>query len=138
MSEDINVGAMSEALNNKVDLDMHNAQKPYVVSRSANSGGGGVTEIWSDGYCVQSGKLKTSAVREYFATITLDQPYLNKDNIRVFITPLSAIRSGDTKLWSSMSTARILSTSVIAIKFYGVGTSDLCEGMDWKAEGYIR
>lgn len=41
MSEDINVGAISEALNNKADRDLVNSIPPYVVSRTPNSQGGG-------------------------------------------------------------------------------------------------
>lgn len=50
------IDAIATDLNGKMDKDGVNATCPVVVSRTPNNQGG-IVEIWSDGYCVQSGLL---------------------------------------------------------------------------------
>ena len=117
MSEDINVGAISEALNNKADRDMVNSIPPYVVSRTPNSQGG-VVEIWSDGYCVQTGYVSSDGV------VNLTQAYINTDYVLTFGSigqnngVPRAIRNINSFNYSSANYANCPS--------------------NWRTEGYIR
>lgn len=129
MSEDINVGAISEALNNKADRDMANTIPPYVVSRTANSLGG-MTEIWSDGYCVQTG-IKSVTGSNDPLTINLAVSYRDT-NYFVFLTKKSA----------STGNPNAATIQDFAIYQYNTNSFVLPRGYNgpvrWKAEGYIR
>lgn len=70
---EFDIDAIATDLNNKVDLDGTNATYPHVVSRTPNSHGG-IVEIWSDGYCVQTGIQSGTLENNYFK-ITLPQAY---------------------------------------------------------------
>lgn len=52
----IDIGAMSEQLNGKVDLDMHNSQKPYIVETYTSHNYS--YRIWSNNICEQWGACK--------------------------------------------------------------------------------
>ena len=51
---DVDINQIATDLNGKMDRDGVNASCPVVISRTANNQGG-IVEIWSDGYCVQTG-----------------------------------------------------------------------------------
>lgn len=124
MSDDINVGAISEALNNKADRDMVNSIPPYVVSRTANSQGGGV-EIWSDGYCVQTGVISTNT-NPY--TLTFSQPFKDA-NYQIFKNiQLDSLQETDVR---GTMFFNLTKTSATTYTWNG-------EKENWRAEGYIR
>lgn len=49
---DINIGQLSEAINDKADRDLNNTTRPYVVEQYDDGNGNG-WEKWSDGKLVQ-------------------------------------------------------------------------------------
>lgn len=59
MSEDINIGAISEALNDKADRDLVNSIPPYLKTTYVNGTSG--YNIWSNGYCEQWGGLNAQS-----------------------------------------------------------------------------
>lgn len=128
---EFDIDAIATDLNNKVDLDGTNATYPHVVSRTPNSQGG-VVEIWSDGYCVQTGKGKesTSGGNAAFA-ITLTQPYKDTNYIG-FIT---ASNSGGTG-WASIG-FETLTTTTCRFMQWIEGTGKF-QNIKYRIEDYIR
>lgn len=136
MSEDINVGAISEALNNKADRDMVNSIPPYLVSRTLNNMDG-VVEIWSDGYCVQTGIVDIPQyTTNSSVTISLAQAY--KDNSFLAFTQMYA---GST-YWSienNMIGNQTINTFRIDLyQVTGSETTVSAHKRFWRTEGYIR
>lgn len=135
---EVDINAIATDLNNKMDRDGVNASCPTLLSRTANSNGG-VTEIWSDGYCVQTG------VNEGGATlsgnrVTLAQPFINEHytmeaiivaaqtaNFSNNATRFVNIRNKNTTGFNIM-TGYVLSGSNTLVSYY----------VSWRAEGYIR
>lgn len=105
----------------KVDRDLVNCTVPYVVSRTPSSQGG-VVEIWSDGYCVQSGYDAGNTV-----TIRLDKTYKYSDYL-IFLSRLS----GSTTTVSKDYWARTVTQNTFEI----YKQDNL--GIYWRTEGYIR
>ena len=124
---EIDINAIVTDLNNKADRDLVNSTVPYVVSRTANSYGG-VVEIWSDGYCVQTG-IVTSFTD---TTITLEQSYVDKF-YNVQLTGYSSSTSSAVVWICRNQTAN----SFIAT-YYRVNSDQANNGCYWRAEGYIK
>lgn len=134
---EFDIDAIATDLNNKVDLDGTNATYPYVVSRTANSQGG-IVEIWSDGYCVQTGFVE---IPQYTTntnvTVNLTQPYTNGYYIAV-----SQCRDGGNN-WAmaqGSNTGDYTSTSfkIYLHQTYSTGGVVATHYRNWRTEGYIR
>lgn len=117
----VDINAIAADLNNKMDKDGVNASCPVVISRTANSQGG-VVEIWSDGYCVQSGVVNSGD------TVTFDVPY--KDTNYILTSALIDSTSGNTIRWTEV-TFRDKKNTGFYLGSQGVSQS-------FRAEGYIR
>lgn len=121
----VDINAIATDLNNKADRDLVNTTVPYVVSRTANSQGG-VIEIWSDGYCVQTGTIgqsTTSGFPKY--TITLDQAYKDTN----YTVQVTGHYTSNTESGTNYCYAKTVNTiSIVSIGY----------GSDWRTEGYIR
>lgn len=127
---EVDINAIATDLNNKADRDLVNATVPYVMSRTANSYGG-VVEIWSDGYCVQTGVTKMNGTG---VTQNLSQTYRDK-NFLVYLTC-----GGNTASWPIAWTNRSSNTTS-SFWFDGTGnytTADRTIPVYWRTEGYIR
>ena len=124
------IDAVATDLNGKMDRDGTNSTNPvmsapYVVSRTANSNGG-VTEIWSDGYCVQTGvKSITSGTSGYL--ITLDQSYISTNYL--------ILVSASNGSYSTYGYGSIVQT-VNTFKIYYSNNDS--RSVTWEAKGYIR
>ena len=121
------IDAIATDLNGKMDTDGVNAVCPTLLSRTANNQGG-VTEIWSDGYCVQTG-VDTTFSDHY---ITLPTQYKD-DSYFIFLQGKSTLASSGT-FW----VANTKTTSQFYVAFYRLNTSQTSEGLYWRTEGYIR
>ena len=127
MSSDIDIGQITEALNDKMDRDGVNAECPTLLSRTPNNQGG-VVEIWSDGYCVQTGiALKNSNS----ITITFSQNYNNN-------TYLITISQSWYGRQSSLSNADSIYEK--ALSYFSIYSDNKAPDyyIHWRAEGYIR
>ena len=122
---EIDINAIATDLNNKMDRDGANATYPVVISRTTNSNNG-VTEIWSDGYCVQTGYSNTEAGGGALTTFTFDITYNEKPN--VFVN--SQYSGTATPLYAFLNAINISNSS------FQVRVDK--EGMNFRAEGYIR
>lgn len=80
---EFDIDALATDVNGKMDKDGVNATCPVVMSRTPNEQGG-VVEIWSDGFCVQTGYL-ASANNNTNITISLTEAYNNASYL-VFTT----------------------------------------------------
>jgi hypothetical protein len=82
VNEDINIGAITEALNDKMDKDGMNAGNPAcVVVESWHDNNGNWYRIYSDGWCEQGGMLSWSG--NPTLTVSLLKEYTNT-NYNVF------------------------------------------------------
>lgn len=123
---EFDIDALATDVNGKVDKDLINCTVPYVRSRTPNEQGG-VVEIWSDGYCVQTGY--TTSVNTDTAIINLSQAFTDTN----YLVTLQGYGSSSS---ANASTVSIISTS----SFYArsSGSASNWNSLYYKAEGYIR
>lgn len=138
---EINVGQISEVLNDKADRDLNNVTPPYLQSRSVVDG---VTvELWSDGYCVQKGIGTTTVAPpvEFSTRIEFKRTYKDttyhinltvrtsvekiepagRDSLPIVIYPLELTTTGMTVVMDSNTG----------------GQSTLIPTFYWETSGYI-
>lgn len=123
---EFNIDAIATDLNNKVDLDGTNATYPHIVSRTANSQRG-IVEIWSDGYCVQTGIVSAAA-----SGYTVDLPYNYKDTNYIVNIIVNGLSTFSGTYYSMVDT--ITTTSFNIKSSIGTNTTRF----SWRTEGYIR
>lgn len=129
---EIDINAIATDLNNKVDRDLTNSTVPYVVSRTnympttdSQETGYGIVEIWSDGYCVQTGRIKNAS------TIVFKQPY--RDNN--YIITAAQIRTGSTTPQYFNSYKFVNATTTTVDFLTGQNETPV---ISFRIEGYIR
>jgi hypothetical protein len=123
---EFDIDALATDVNGKMDRDCTNALNPVVVSRTASSQGG-VVEVWSDGYCVQTGVV--SNLTTDTATITFDKAYKDT-NYNIY---LSCHVNNSSAQYAYVRNAP--TTEHIVIKASGSVTINKTY---WRVEGYIR
>ena len=135
---EFDIDAIATDLNNKVDLDGTNATYPHVVSRTPNSQGGGVVEIWSDGYCVQTGCGNFAGGNTQYENITINLTQAYKDTSYT----LTASKGNGNYYSSSTLAAQKNSTNQILISYFDTtGATMQNRGAfqyNWRTEGFIR
>lgn len=127
----VDINAIATDLNNKADRDLTNSTAPYVVSRTANSLGG-MTEIWSDGYCVQTGlfSLSVTTAQGKSFTVTLPQSYVNNNyycNISTDVGWSDNVQGGIEDVETTYFSGFLWHT-----------THDTTIIVRWETKGYIR
>ena len=134
----VDINQIATDLNGKADRDLANTSVPTVISRTTNSSGG-IVEIWSDGYCVQTGIVDIPQYTTYSSvTISLTQAY--KDNSFLVFTQMYA---GNT-YWSienNMINSSNKTVNAFTIELYqvtGGGTTINAHKRFFRTEGYIR
>lgn len=132
MSDDINVGQLSEAINNKLDIGCMNANHtttpvglntnnmPVVITTCVNGTSG--YRIWADGYCEQWGK---ATINNTTITVALGKTF--KD------TNYNVTVSGG--IGSSYYCPQCKNTSVDSFELYNFNTAIAFNY--WKASGYL-
>ena len=127
---EFDIDAIATDLNGKMDRDGVNAECPTLLSRTPNNQGG-VVEIWSDGYCVQTGvwtgSVTTAQNIETAIKVTLDTPY--KDD-KYICLPMQSTQ------WVITSVQK--TTGYFNFYFGGYAGSRTLNEFSWRAEGYIR
>ena len=139
---EINVGQISEALNDKADIDLNNVTPPYLQSRSVVDG---VTvELWSDGYCVQKGigTTTTGASQAEFTTrIEFKRNYKDTTyHINLTVkTPVETTASGGKNALPTLICPLELTTTgmLILMDANTSGQSTLIPSFYWETSGYI-
>ena len=139
---EINVGQISEVLNDKADRDLNNVTPPYLQSRSVVDG---VTvELWSDGYCVQKGTGTTttgSPPNEFFTRIEFKRNY--KDTIYhvnlTVRTPVATIEPAGTDSLPIVIYPSVLTTTgmTVVMDSNTSGQSVQIPSFYWETSGYI-
>lgn len=136
---EFDIDAIATDLNGKMDKDGVNAECPTLLSRTPNNQGG-VVEIWSDGYCVQTGILNSSTWNSgaiIFPTPFVDANYIitatctaynNPDNNLAYV---SYYNTSKTKNGITLTTCGEYNGGMSGS--YGNGAF-----INWRAEGYIR
>ena len=128
----VDINAIATDLNNKMDRDGVNASCPVVISRTANSYGG-VVEIWSDGYCVQTGITETVNIGTAI-TVTFPQPY--KDTTYNVGYEATLVSTDDPYFKSECGSFTTSSFVIKNRRYSGSGIDTLY--YRWRTEGYIR
>lgn len=125
---EFDIDAIATDLNGKMDRDGVNAECPTLLSRTPNSQGG-VVEIWSDGYCVQTGIVTNFSDHQ----IILDQAYKDTNYI------INILQRGLThaSIGIGWVSGEVTTTSFWAV-FYEYKTGQSSNGFQWRTEGYIR
>ena len=126
----LNVGEVLETVNEfnitKVNLDLSNCTKPYVIEVSDKSLLPSWYRVYSDGWCEQGGTTATGASQE----ITLLKPYLNADYTVALGQIGTKTGSGTTDKGSLVRGG--LTTTGFTIYQYSSDTNTC-----WEAKGYI-
>ena len=122
-------------VNNFANTDLSNVSVPYVISRTSNNYNG-VVEIWSDGYCVQtgSGNFVGGNRRDEETTITLTQSYKDINYIAI------GAKGNGTAYANSMFALAKTSINTLRISYYDVNANTNNKApfqYNWRTEGYI-
>lgn len=132
MSEDINVGAISEALNNKMDRDGMNAGNPAcVITETYHDNNGNWYRVYSDGWCEQGGA--TSVGADAPITVTLLKAYTNNlYSVQITINGTASSPNSNTFPYQALGKT----TSSFIVANYNSGPADN-NYYQWEAKGYI-
>ena len=132
----VDINQIATDLNNKADRDLVNTSVPTVISRTVNSLGG-IVEIWSDGYCVQTGCGNFTAETNTYQDIIINLSQSYRDLNYILITS----KGEGTFFANSTLAGTKRSVSQIKIGYYDIaGQSRARAGFQysWRTEGYIR
>ena len=135
---DINIGALSEAINDKMDRDLNNRSDDSGLRKLVESYVNGTDwykifdEIQSDGtvkqWCEQGGRV---SAQSSWKTVSLLKPYKDT-NYQVMATANGNVNG--TSTWTTVVDSQVYTNDSIQIK----GTNASSEWLiSWKAEGYI-
>lgn len=133
---DINVGAISEALNNKLDRNGLNAGNPCAVVIKTFVDGTSGYRIWSDGYCEQWGKSVFNSIGpgvDFTNNISLIKSY-NSTNYSI-LANINATSGGGSHTVSSKNQAENGFGLVGINRNTGASISGV---ICWQTSGYIR
>lgn len=130
MSNDINVGAISEALNNKLDRNGMNAGNPCSVVIKTFVDGTSGYRIWSDGYCEQWGISKNSSDH----VINLLKTYKDIDYICTLNNYAGDYPNQLGKIWVATSVKTVNSFTAYS---YDVSSGNRTSGLYWITRGYL-
>lgn len=124
---DINIGQLSEVINNKMDRDGHNIANTSAVIIETYSNGTTWYRIWSDGWCEQGGKYYNNNT-----AISFLKPF--KNTIYSVMTQCTDVSPNDgiyQSCWTNKTT-----TGFTGWITYGNNLASDIE-TDWYAFGYI-
>ena len=125
IDKSINLGAMGEALNDKMDRDGLNANinpaagygVDYVVNWKVPTESDPTWyRLYRSGWVEQGGYVSANNVREISSSITLPKEMLNS-NYSVLLSPQSIYRN-DTAAWNICIGYRIISPSVLIVNSF--------------------
>lgn len=135
MSEDINVGAISEALNNKMDRDGMNAGNPAcVITETYHDNNGNWYRVYSDGWCEQGGYSGASGSgnnNTAVVDVNLIIPFKDTN----YIAFANVTTNGGSAWANRLNEA--YSTTMFKNSGWVVGSSTITVHT-WEAKGYIR
>lgn len=123
----VDINQIATDLNNKMDRDGVNATCPMVISRVRKNDG--TVEIWSDGFCVETGSVSIPGPGG--ATVTLTNPFVDT-NYKVFASGQTVSGGG---MVNDMIWVKELYTDHFYIDLENASHVNWCY---WRAEGYIR
>lgn len=133
---DINIGQITEALNDKMDRDAHNVQSPSAVIIEKQDPTAANNYTWyrkySDGWVEQGGRVSGWNARENVGSITL--PVEMADTNYVVLTKAKSNR-GDATDWNFTGGATPKTTLAFSYSVYGIGSGDIATGMSWAVYG---
>ena len=143
---DIDVGAITEALNNKTDTDGENIASTFpqgilqaggvdtVVDFQSPSSANGYTwyRKYASGWVEQGGFITGWNARDNVGLITL--PVTMADTNYCVLTTGTSNRGAATD-WNFSSGATPKSTTQFSYSIYGSGVSDIATGMSWQVSG---
>lgn len=134
---DINIGALSEAINDKADRDLNNTQPlaDYVVDSQEPTAENNYTwyRLYKSGWVEQGGKYNNaSTARDIYTTITLPVTMASSEYT---VTGIASRNTGSATNRSGYTTVYTQTTTQIGIGYYGVGTSDLMQYINWEVKG---
>lgn len=132
MSEDINFGAITEALNDKADRDLNNTNPvaDYVVERY-DDGAGNWYEVWKSGRLRQGGIIGKISTNGKFTVTTL-KPFANNRYSVVISTQSS---DGENEAGRILTVSRTITTTGFVVTNNGWSTSYVGLTGYWIAEG---
>lgn len=130
---EFDIDAIATDLNGKMDTDGTNAVCPTLLNRTANNQGG-VVEIWSDGYCVQTGRwtgsLSATSNNDNSTTVTFSQAFKDNSYIVNIISNCPWVML-DIKQENNTTTA-------FTWYMHAYANTRTITQLMWRAEGYIR
>lgn len=122
ITDDTDTTALQQLMATKVNLDLANCTVPYLVSRTPNNQGG-VVEIWSDGYYVETGE-KAADVMTYTLSHT--------------ITSCTNLETSTRNNYNITLNVYLSGTTLTVIGLQSNGSQYNSWTGYWRAEGYIQ
>lgn len=117
----INVGEITEALNDKMDRDAHNIENPSAVVIETYSNGTNWYRVWSDNWCEQGGLVNPNT------TVNFLKPFV--DTNYTLTAVIINESSSSSMVWNQVAFNNRTTTS------FTLGPNGAKQ--NWKAEGYI-
>lgn len=136
MSEDINLGNITEAVNNKADIDLQNtdlAQADYVIERGGDSNSW--YRLWKSGWLEQGGG--SGLITDFgTGTITFKKPFRDPH----YTLTLSNWRNGttDDAQYNSAGICNLTTKTASSFQIYSRGATDGGRYYGWYACGYAE
>lgn len=136
ITDDTDTTALQQLMATKANLNLANCTVPHLVSRTPNNYNG-VVEIWSDGYCVQTGCGTFSGATNINEAITINLPqsYSNTNYC------VSGIMGNGNNFARSMFIVNKQNTNTIVVQYYdtnGASVPHSAFQYNWRTEGYIQ
>lgn len=137
---DIDIGQITEALNDKSDRDLRNvdttAKADAVIDYQEPTADNNYTwyRKYKSGWVEQGGTVSANRVREISAAVNLPIEMANT-NYNVYMAPQSVYRTA-SNAWNMCIGFNIVSATQIIVNSYGLGDSDLQIGLSWEVKGF--
>lgn len=128
---EFDIDALATDVNGKMDKDGINATCPVITSRIPNNYGG-IVEIWSDGYCVQTGIIATPAADATY-TVNLTQSYKGTTYTILLTVNNSSKNASIFNVHTNITTNSF--EIRLSHKYSNAGTPI---NTFWRTEGYLR
>lgn len=136
--EDINIGQLSEAINDKADRDLNNITRPYITEQYDDGNGNGY-RVWSNKWCEQYGIADYGSLGTDIPKIQINFPKEYKDKLyQVYMNGIRTDRDTESNGLCAFSYGYFnAQTTGCCLRGFYTGSNERIRFIIWKSEGYI-